>query len=225
VDAIARYDGVAEWYDRELAPFVDRYLPSLRDLLGAGSGSCLDLGCGTGRATAAVCELGWRVTGVDISADQLRVAAGRLGGSAELVRVDAARLPFEDRSFDAAVSTFTHTDLDSFPAAVKEVARVLRPGGVFAYLGLHPCFVGPHSRFEGATGIPELHPGYRDAGRYSAAPGIVNPDGLRARVTAVHLPLATVVQSFLGAGLRLERFEELGGGDYPAALGLRLRRP
>jgi SAM-dependent methyltransferase len=225
VDVIARYDGVAEWYDRELAPFVDRYLPALRDLLGSGTGRCLDLGCGTGRATATVCELGWRVTGVDLSADQLRVAAERLGGRAELVRADAASLPFADGSFDAVVSTFTHTDLDDFAATVAEAARVLRAGGVFAYLGLHPCFVGPHSRFEGATGTPELHPGYGDTRRYSAAPGVVNPDGLRARVTALHLPLATLVQSFLGAGLRVERFEELGGGDYPAALGLRLRRP
>ncbi|MDX6513565.1 MAG: hypothetical protein QOE36_3069 [Gaiellaceae bacterium] len=221
----ARYDGLAEWYDQELGPFVERSLPDVRELLGPGSGRCLDVACGTGIASLAVAELGWNVAGVDVSADQLRIARTRLGSEAELVEADATALPFPDRSFDAAVSTFTHTDLDEFAAAVQEVARVLRPGAPFVYLGLHPCFVGPHSSFVHAEGIPELHAGYFESRRYFEAPGIVNPEGLRARVGALHLPLGKLVQAFLDAGLRLERLEERGGDEYPAVLAFRWRKP
>jgi len=39
---------------------------------------------------------------------------------------------------------FAHTDVDDFAAVVREVARVLSPGGRFVYVGTHPCFVGRH---------------------------------------------------------------------------------
>lgn len=220
----ARYDGLAEWYDEELGPFVERSLPDVRELLGTGTGRCLDLACGTGIVSETVAALGWQVVGVDVSADQLRVARERLGAGAELVEADATALSFADGSFDAAISTFTHTDLDDFAGALREVARVLRPGAPFVYLGLHPCFVGPHSAFARAEGIPDLHTGYLESRRYFEAPGILNPEGLRARVGALHLPLGALVRAFLDAGLALERFEERAGDEYPAVLALRWRR-
>ena len=93
----------------------------------------------------------------------------------------------------------------------------------FVYLGVHPCFVGPHSRFVAGKGVPTLHPGYREAGRYTEAPGIT-PDGIRARVGAVHLPLGYFVQAFLDAGFTIERLEEPGSRPYPWILALRCRR-
>jgi SAM-dependent methyltransferase len=80
--------------------------------------------------------------------------------------------PFEDESFDAAISVWTHTDVGDFRATVAEVARVLRPGTPFVYIGGHPCFVGPHSLFVHAEGTPSFHPGDRPSRRYDAgAPG------------------------------------------------------
>src|SRR6476646_9245594 len=85
--------------------------------LGAGPGRCLDVGCGGGRLIVALAGAGWTPTGVDLSADQLRVADARAGGLADaLLQADAASLPFADRVFDAAVSTFTHTDVDRLDA-------------------------------------------------------------------------------------------------------------
>jgi hypothetical protein len=104
-----------------------------------------------------------------------------------------------------------------------ELARVLRSGAPFVYIGAHPCFVGPHSRFFGATGVPELHGGYARAGRYDDGPAI-RPEGLRARVGATHLPLGLFVQAFVDAGFALERFEELGSREYPYMVALRCRR-
>lgn len=181
----ARYDGHADWYDRELATselglFGCR---TVRELLGPGPGALLDVGCGGGSHAVAFARLGWTVTGVGVAEDQLRLARAR-GIDARLGR--AEELPFADASFDAAVSMWTHTDVDDFATATTEVARVLRPGAPFVYFGAHPCFVGPHSEFVAAQGMPTLHSGYRKRARYSEAPGI-SADGLRGRVGASHL--------------------------------------
>ena len=218
----ARYDGIAEYYEQFRPSLTPDELAALRRLLGRGAGRCLDAGCGTGVATAAVAELGWSVVGVDVSEDLLELARRR---GLEVVRASANALPFGDASFDAAVSVWTHTDVDDFAAATTEVARVLQPGAPFVYVGGHPCFVGPHSLFLAAEGVPELHPGYRPGGPYDeTAPGVGNPEGLRARVGGMHLPLGPFVDAFAAAGLRIERFEELGERDYPYVVALRARR-
>jgi SAM-dependent methyltransferase len=218
----ARYDGIAKWYEEFRPALMGDEPAALERLLGTGTGRCLDLGCGTGVGTAAVGELGWSVVGIDVSADLLELARKR---GLDVVEASADALPFEDSSFDAAVSLWTHTDIDPFAAAVKEVARVLRPGAPFVYIGGHPCFVGPHSLFVFAEGVPEFHPGYRPSRRYDAsAPGVGNPDGVRARVGGVHLTLHDFLGAFTGAGLTIERFEELGDRDYPHVVALRARR-
>ena len=188
-------------------------------LLGDGPGRLVDVGCGGGAHTAAFAARGWSVTGVDVSAAQLELARTR---GVEVVEADGAALPFEEASFDAAVSMFTHTDVDDFAAMLREVARVLRPGGAFVYLGVHPCFVGPHA-FVHDRVVPELHPGYRDTSYRTEAAGIWG-DGLRARVGASHLPLGLFLQAVLEAPLALERFEEPEGRDYPHVVALRARR-
>jgi SAM-dependent methyltransferase len=219
---MARYDGIADWYDTDfLGELHDPGREAALRLVGAGPGRLLDIGCGTGAHTVAFRDAGWEVTGVDASEDMLRHAQER---GLEVVRADATALPFDDASFDAVVSLWTHTDIDDFAKVLAEAARVLRPGGPLVYAGGHPCFVGPHSRFFGAEGIPELHPGYLDKGRYGLeAPG-VGTEGLRAKVGAVHLPLGPFLQAFLDAGLRLEHFEELENHPYPFAVALRWRR-
>jgi SAM-dependent methyltransferase len=215
---VARYDAVAEWYDRELATssLGLSIRPVVLRLLGNGPGRLLDVGCGGGSHMLALAEAGWSPVGIDVSEEQLRLARER---GCDVQLAPAEELPFEDASFDAAVSMWTHTDVDDFVAAVAEVARVLRPGGRFVYVGVHPCFVGPHSRFVEGEGVPLLHPGYRHEGRYDDGPGI-SPTGLRAQVGAAHLTLGTFVQAFLAAGLRLERLEEPGQREYPVPIAL-----
>ena len=219
--AEARYDAVAKWYDAEFA--TSELGASARRvvlrLLGEGPGRLLDVGCGGGADAAALAEHGWEVTGVDVSAKQLELARGR---GITVVEADAATLPFADGSFDAAVSIFTHTDVEDFAAVAAEVARVLRSGGAFVYLGVHPCFVGPHA-FVHDREVPELHPGYRDTSYRTEAPGVWS-EGLRAKVGARHLPLGRFVQAFLDAGFALERFEEPEGREYPHVVALRARR-
>lgn len=221
------YDGLADEYDAfvdETSRFFAVAIDALRRLLGDGNGRCLDVGCGGGHVLDVPIELGWRPVGIDASRDQLRIA-GRRHPEVQFVLADAARLPFADESFNAAFSTFTHTDFDDFAAAMRETRRVLKPGGRFVYVGNHPCFVGPTQEFHD-TGVPRLHPGYRRAGRWQAseAPG-TTPGGWRARLGSfVHLPLGDFLACF--PGFTLQAAEELDDClEYPRTIGLGLSKP
>lgn len=223
MEQTARYDGLADWYDAEFNPtsLAGPAWELVTHLLGPGRGRLLDVGCGTGTFAAGLAQRGWDVTGVDISDDMLRRARSK---GVRVVTADATSLPFDDASFDAAVSALTHTDFDDFARAVQQVARVLVLGGRFVYVGVHPCFVGPHSEFAFARGTPKLHGGwYRRTGRYDEAPGI-SPHGIRAKIGATHLPLGEFVGTFLSAGLTLEQFLEAGEFDYPHLIALRVRK-
>ena len=218
----ARYDGIADWYDELFSHYPEPDQPGahLAQLLGAGPGRCIDIGCGTGFAAVALAPLGWDVVGIDLSADQLRLAKGRC---AACVRGDAQALPFRSESSDYAVSMFVHTDVDDFHAVVAEAARVLRPGGVFVYVGVHPCFVGPH--IDGVSkSETELRvvPGYRDAGWVFDSPQFGG--GVRNQVGVNHVPLAAFLMALFERGFLVERVEEYGAGVVPWVLGVRARR-
>jgi ubiquinone/menaquinone biosynthesis C-methylase UbiE len=223
VSSSARYDGVAEWYDATLAgdsPLAAMPREAALRLLGSPAGRLLDIGCGGGSHTAVFAAAGWDPVGLDVSEAQLQLARER---GCEVVLGRAESLPFDDASFDAAVSLWTHTDVEDWPAVLREARRVVRPGGPFVYVGVHPCFVGPHSLFVEGRGVPQLHAGwYRQIGRHDEAPGI-SATGLRSKVGAIHLPLAEFLQSFLDAGFRPDQVEEPGSGDYPIAIALRCR--
>lgn len=214
-----RYDGLAEWYDANIGEFADAAGRELLALLGPGSGRCLDLGCGTGINLRRLADAGWTVVGVDISADQLRVARQRVGDEIALVQVDATRLPFDDGAFDALACSLIHTDVDDFGIVLREAVRVLKPGGRLAYVGIHPCFVGPFARNPRGE-PPELHPGYRSTSW--TTDGFT--DGIRRRAGARHLPLADFLNGFLDAGLKPVRVIEPGDEDYPVRLGVLAER-
>lgn len=219
-----RYDGLADWYDQVIGGLdvTTTATTTLARLVGAGPGTCLDLGCGTGIAIPVLVQRGWRVVGVDLSRDQLRVARQRAGKpGAWLVAADASAVPFADGSFDAVVSVLTHTDFDNPEAAFAEGARVLRRGGRFVYLGTHPCFVTPFVERR-PTGAHLLHPGYRERGWHREGPGF--GQGIRPRVGVHHLPLADLVNAALTTGLMVTRLEEPGDDDYPFLIALQLQR-
>ena len=93
----------------------------------------LDLACGAGRHSKALCERWWTV-GLDLSAALLRVAR-REDADAPYVRADMRELPFADESFDLVVNLFTsfgYFEEDREDQRVLErVQAALRPGGTF----------------------------------------------------------------------------------------------
>jgi SAM-dependent methyltransferase len=107
--------------------------------LGLGPGArLLDLCCGQGRHAVPLAQLGYRVTGLDLSRHLLGRAAALAadhGQRVGLVQADMRRLPFADASFDAVLNLFNafgYLEDDAQDELVLgEVARVLRPGGRF----------------------------------------------------------------------------------------------
>ena len=95
----------------------------------------LDLGCGAGHASFAIAPHAQSVTAFDLSAQMLDVVAqaARERGlhNLETRHGNAARLPFADASFDLVVTRFSAHHWLDVPAALREVARVLRPQGSF----------------------------------------------------------------------------------------------
>jgi ubiquinone/menaquinone biosynthesis C-methylase UbiE len=105
-------------------------LQAVLAMIGEGSGDVLDAGMGPGRLCEQLAARGYRVSGVDLSEQMVRAARARLPEAAgRLVqgRIDA--LPFSDASFDVVAATGVLEYVDSVPVALRELARVLRPGG------------------------------------------------------------------------------------------------
>ncbi|GLW89888.1 class I SAM-dependent methyltransferase [Actinokineospora globicatena] len=92
----------------------------------------LDLGCGNGQpADRAARAAGVRVTGITVNPRHLATAAARRTDGLRFELVDGTRLPHPDRSFDAAWALQSLVEITDQAAAVREVLRVLRPGGRF----------------------------------------------------------------------------------------------
>lgn len=102
----------------------------------------LDIGAGPGDASryAAGRWRGSRVVSADVSRQMLRAARKSRSRFARIreVQADAARLPFADGRFDAAIANLSLPYADGLPAALAETARVLKTGGVVAFATLGP---------------------------------------------------------------------------------------
>jgi ArsR family transcriptional regulator len=90
-----------------------------------------DLGCGTGQAAALLAPYVSRVVGVDQSAAMLKAAQRRTKGlpNVELRRGELTALPVDDASVDGALLVLALTYVEDAARALREMARVLKPGG------------------------------------------------------------------------------------------------
>lgn len=106
-------------------------------------GRTLEVGFGSGLNVGVYPDTITEVAAVEPSDVGWRMAADRVAGSSvpiERSGLDGQKLPFDDESFDAALSTFTLCTIPDLGAALAEIRRVLRPGGTLAFLehGLAP---------------------------------------------------------------------------------------
>jgi SAM-dependent methyltransferase len=101
----------------------------------------LELGCGAAWWSIALARDGARVIGLDFSERRLEQAAYRMraaGLEFPLVRARAERIPYPSERFDVVLSDYGATTFADPLRVVPEVARVLRPGGVFVFAHAHP---------------------------------------------------------------------------------------
>ena len=141
---INRYEdeGVARYwnkkYDEEYHPYLHGRQQKVLDLISglelSDGATCLELGTGGGQNAVKYAEMGLNVHGVD-SSEELLKTADKLalpGSNMKFSNVDLnVRMPFEDASFDLVVVVGTLQYLLEPSACVKEVSRVLKPGGHF----------------------------------------------------------------------------------------------
>jgi ubiquinone/menaquinone biosynthesis C-methylase UbiE len=133
-------ESAGEWDRLRAEMFGSRpEIPALLGLLDDGW-TVGDLGCGTGSVAEALSPFVRRVVAVDDSAEMLSAAEQRLRGreNVELRRGDVTALPLGDGVLDAALLVLITHYLPDPSVALREVARVLRPGGRLLLVDMTP---------------------------------------------------------------------------------------
>lgn len=153
--------------DHDESKFEDALLDAVGDVSGA---RVLELGCGDGELVLRLVDAGAEVIAVDISPSMVELGAARLarfrpGGTARFIVATAEDTGLESESQDIVVGKWVlhHVDVR---AAVREIHRVLRPGGIGAFVetsALNPLLRFARRRIAGrfgttSFGTPDEHP-------------------------------------------------------------------
>jgi len=129
---VAEYSKAAKDYDSKWSFYVEATTRETLSRVPIGPGdSVLDVGCGTGELLAriAAAHPATHLAGLDPVPEMLEVAKGKLAGRADLRVGWASELPWPAASFDLVVSCNMFHYITQPVAAVREMERVLRPGG------------------------------------------------------------------------------------------------
>lgn len=223
------WDEAAGWYlsmvDDAETGFNDLADRTVLGLVGEVAGlDALDIGCGEGRGARALARAGARVTGVEPTAALLAAARDREAQDGLGVRYLAAGAEdlgtLDDASFDLAVAVLVLHHVDRLDDALREAARVLRPGGRLAVVVPHPWTDHPGARFVAVDGELRRAPGaYGVEGRWHEE----LDDG--ATISTVrhvgwhHRTLATWVRSLAAAGFAVTDLVEPTGAEPARADG------
>jgi SAM-dependent methyltransferase len=182
-----------------------------------GPGPVIDVGCGEGRGARELLKLGYRqVIGVERS-PTLAAAASAGRPWVPVLLADAARLPIADGCADLVLACMSLLDMDDFPGAVREIGRVLRPGGRLCLAVVHP--------FNSAQDVATMHSPsfqvsepYLEQRRYTDR---MERDGLAMTFTSMHRPLSAYTSALFAEGMAITALTEAGQGTVPWLLTLR----
>ena len=211
------------WWDAEARSYQDEHGEFLGDadllwcpeglreadvrLLGDVAGrDVLEIGCGAAQGARWLASQGARVTAFDVSYGQLvesRRLDARCGVSVDrLVQADAQQLPFRDASFDLAVSAFGAIPFVADSAGtMREIARILRPGGRLAFSVTHPTrWAFPDDPGPGGLTVRQSY--------FDRTPYVEVDAGGTATYVEHHRTLGDRVRELVAAGLVLEDLVE-----------------
>ena len=178
--------------------------PPFFDLVPQPGLRTIEIGCGEGRVARDLTTRGHHVIGVDASPTLVRLAR-EADPDGDYVLADAAKLPFEDKSFDLAVAFNSLMDIDDMPAAVREAARVLHPRGRFCVCITHP--MRDAGRFESTEKDERfvIANGYLERRRLELK---VAREGLEMEFRSWVYPLESYTRALEDAGFLIESLRE-----------------
>ena len=211
------------WWDAEAPAYQDEHGDFLGDadllwcpegvreadagLLGDVAGrDVLEMGCGAAQGARWLVRAGARVTAFDVSYGQLeqaRVLDARTGTAVPgLVQADAQALPFRSGCFDVVASAFGAVPFVADSAGVmREVARVLRPGGRFVFSVTHPTrWAFPDDPGPGGLTVRQSY--------FDRTPYVEVDESGQASYVEHHRTLGDRVRELRAAGLLLEDLVE-----------------
>jgi SAM-dependent methyltransferase len=153
-DPRAGYRSWSDNYDEPGNPIIAIEEPVVWGIVDElAPGRALDAACGTGRHARHLVQHGHEVAGFDLTPEMLEIARRSIP-AATFAEGDLRDIPFESESFDLAVSGLAVAHLADLDGGIRELARVLRPGGRLVISVLHPfqAHLGWHAPFEDAEG-------------------------------------------------------------------------
>jgi ubiquinone/menaquinone biosynthesis C-methylase UbiE len=210
------WEGQAEnWVRWARAPGHDTYWrfhrePFLSSLPPPGR-LTLDVGCGEGRVTRDLRDLGHRVIGID-AAPTMIAAAREADSAGEYVESDATALDFDDDAVDLVVAFMSLMDMDDMAGAIREIGRVVEPRGRFVAAVLHPVNTAgkftsrddDHARFRIES--------YLDHRRFSDT---FERDGYVMTFATRHYTLEDYSRALEAGGFLIEQVRELYDDENP----------
>jgi SAM-dependent methyltransferase len=204
----AGWDAGAAWWQRECTDGADveyeeQIIPLVVEHL-RGTRRVLDVGCGEGQVARQLAAAGVDVVGVDPSCPQVALARER-GGGPRYARASAERLPVADRSVDAVLACLAFEHVGDLPAAVREIARVLVPGGRLLLLVGHPLLQAPGSGWIDDKILDER---YWRIGEYLREHSVVDEVAPGVTFEFIHRPVYVYVNTLASCSLLVEHMDE-----------------
>jgi SAM-dependent methyltransferase len=211
------------WIAWATTPGHDSYWQFHRDVFLSGlpppPARVVDVGCGEGRLPRDLKRLGYEVVGIDGS--PALVAAARAADPAGHYEVgDAAELPLADASADVVTAFMSIQDLDDIDGALREVARVLVPGGRLRSAIVHPINSAGRFPTREQDAVFEIRDSYFEERRTNDT---FVRDGITMTFASQHRSLERVARAILDAGLLIDHVAEVADlADPPGSPWQRL---
>jgi ubiquinone/menaquinone biosynthesis C-methylase UbiE len=210
------WSDVGEWYDGLVGDEGSEFhrevvIPGVLKLLGqVAQRTVLDVACGQGVLSRKLALHGAKVTAVDAAESLIEAARGRGGEGIIYLKLDAEDLRLPGAEFDSAACVLAIQNMANPQGAFTSVGRVLKPGGVFVVVMMHPSFRSPKTTHWGWD--PEAGVQYRRVDRYLSPrkEPIVTHPGIKdgSYTWSFHRPIGEYVGFARKAGMLVDAIEE-----------------